>query len=263
MKLMCSFFEFSNYQHFSRPPGYIMCYTVAINKKKEELEQRFHAAFDEAGYDPYYAVSGFLHPALPVILSDDIHKIQSLHWGLVPRWVKSREQASEIGNQTLNARGETILEKPSFRGAVLNNKCLVLVNGFYEWQKRGKEKQPYYIYMKNHEPFALGGLWDEWVDTETGEIRKTFSIITTPANALMSEIHNEKLRMPLIIPPGEEQRWLETKDAEGTQKWIHPFTENLLDAHPVSRLVNGRHGDPNVPEVQLPIEETPAQGSLF
>lgn len=241
-----------------------MCYTVAINKRKEELERRFMAAFDELMYEPHYAVSGFLHPKLPIVASDQQDKIRNAQWGLIPRWVKSVEQASELQNQTLNARGETILEKPSFRGSALNNKCLVLVNGFFEWQARSKSaKQPYFIYLKNQEPFALGGLYDDWVDTSTGEIRRTFTIVTTAANELMSEIHNEKLRMPLVIPEGKEAEWLNTKNEAATRAWIHPFSDGILQAHPVSKLVSGRSGNPDVPEVQLPVEEAPVQGSLF
>lgn len=250
-----------------------MCYTVAINKRKEELERRFRAAFDDVIYEPYYSVSGFLHPKLPIITSARQEHIEIAQWGLIPRWVKSPEQAHELQNQTLNAKGETILEKPSFKASALTKKCCVLVNGFFEWQtrrmpysgkKKGKEyKQPYFIFMKDEAPFALGGLWEDRVDTTTGEIKRTFTIITTPANQLLSEIHNEKLRMPLVLPEGMEHEWLNTTDDAGTRTWIKPLQEGLLFAHPVSKLVNGRIGNPNVPEVQKAVEEEPVQGTLF
>lgn len=240
-----------------------MCYTVAINKRKEELERRFKAQFDDVIYEPHYSISGFLHPDLPVITSDHAGKISLAQWGLIPGWVKSTVQAHELWNSTLNAKGETILEKPAFRSSAQTKKCCVLVNGFFEWQTRGKMKQPYFIYMPGQPPFALGGLWEDWVDTSSGEIRRTFTIVTTPANELLSEIHNEKLRMPLIIPEGREHEWLNAIDAATTMEWIKPYTASTLQAHPVSKLVNGRNGNPDVPEVQLPIEEQPVQGSLF
>jgi putative SOS response-associated peptidase YedK len=241
-----------------------MCYTVASNKKREELRKTFDAVTDELVHDPEgYAMSGFTHPQLPVLLSDSPKKITLAQWGLIPHWVKSREQAHELWNQTLNAKGETIFEKPSFRSSALTKKCCVLVNGFFEWQSNGKVKTPHFIYLKDQEPFALGGLWEDWVDTSTGEIRRTCTIITTPANEMMSKIHNEKLRMPLIIPHGEEQKWLSTADEAGTRKMIVPFDSSLMYAHPVSRLVNGRSGNPNVPEAQLPAEPELVQGSLF
>jgi putative SOS response-associated peptidase YedK len=240
-----------------------MCYTVAINKRKQELEKRFRAAFDDVAYEPAYAVSGFVHPDLPVMFSESPEKIGVAQWGLIPKWVKDLSQAHELWNNTLNAKGETVFEKPSFKNSILTKKCCVLVNGFFEWQTNGKVKTPHFIYLKDQEPFALGGLWEDWVDTATGEIHRTCTIITTPANEMMSKIHNEKLRMPLIIPGGEEQKWLNTVDEEGTKKLMVPFDTRLMYAHPVSKLVNGRSGNPNVPEVQLPVEPEPVQGSLF
>jgi len=240
-----------------------MCYTVAINKKKEELARRFKAAFDDVTYDAAYAVSGFVHPKLPVIFSSSPEKIGVAQWGLIPHWVKSREQANDLWNQTLNAKAETIFEKPSFRSCASQRKCCILVNGFFEWQTNGKIKTPHFIYLKNQEPFALGGLWDEWTDSSTGEIIRTCTIITTPANELMAGIHNEKLRMPLIIPHGKESAWLSTTGEEATKQLMIPFDTTRMSAHPVSKLVNGRSGNPNVPVVQLPVSPEPVQGSLF
>lgn len=240
-----------------------MCYTVAINKRKEELERRFLAVFDELKHDPMYAVSGFLHPKLPVIFSESPEKIGLAQWGLIPHWVKSREQANELHNQTLNAKSETIFEKPSFRACASEQKCCILVNGFFEWHTSGKIKTPHFIYLKDQAPFALGGLYEDWTDVSTGEIVRTCTIITTPANEMMSKIHNEKLRMPFIIPAGEEQNWLCTTGEEATRRLMLPFDTSQMSAHPVSKLVNGRSGDPNVPEVQLPVAPEPIQGSLF
>ncbi len=240
-----------------------MCYTAASNLKKKEIETRFQVQMEDAEYTPYYSVSAFLYPKLPVICSDHQDEAKLIRWGLIPHWVKSHDQLKDIRMQTLNAKCETIFEKPSFRTLASRKKCCVIVNGFFEWQTNGKAKQPYFIYLKNHEPFAFGGLWDEWADIETGEIIRTFSVITTPANPMMEKIHNVKLRMPLILEPGKERDWLNTVDRESTQQFLHPFPEQLMDAHKVSKLVSGRSGDPNVPEVQEPVAEEPVQGSLF
>lgn len=241
-----------------------MCYTVASNKKLQELKKTFEATEDELQHDPEgYALSGFTHPQLPVLLSESPQKISLAQWGLIPHWVKSNEQAHELWNQTLNAKCETIFEKPSFRSSALTKKCCVLVNGFFEWQTNGKIKTPHFVYLKSREPFAMGGLWDEWTDRNTGEIRRTVTIITTPANELMARIHNEKQRMPLIIPRGSERAWLNTVDEADTKKLLVPFDTALMDAHEVSKLVNGRSSNPNVPEVQEPVAPTPQQGSLF
>ncbi|GAB4131296.1 MAG: SOS response-associated peptidase [Bacteroidia bacterium] len=240
-----------------------MCFNVASNKSKKELEKKFKAVFEDAVYDPYYSVSGFVHPRLPVIASDQPHTIQLNRWGLIPFWVKSEEQAKELSTQTLNARAESIFEKPSFRHSAGKKKCCVLVNGFYEWHTEGKTKTPFFIYRKDHEPFALGGLWDEWANPETGEIIRTFTILTVPASPMLAEIHNSKLRMPLILDHGREQEWLETADKTHTAAMCRPFHDELLQAHQISRLINGRHGNPNVPEVQEPVNGNGQQSSLF
>jgi putative SOS response-associated peptidase YedK len=139
----------------------------------------------------------------------------------------------------------------------------VLVNGFFEWQTQGKAKVPYFIYLKNEESFAIGGIWDVWINPENGEVKRTFSIVTTTANPLMARIHNHKERMPLILEPRKENEWLNTTDEKHTVAMIRPFSDLLMSAHPVSKLVNGRSGNPNVAEVQNPVAIEPTQGSLF
>lgn len=240
-----------------------MCFNIASNRNKKVLEARYQAEFFPVKFEPQFSVSGFLYPDVPVISSDATKKIDLVQWGLIPSWVKSAQQANELRPQTLNARGETLFEKPSFRNSAGPRKCCILVNGFFEWQTQGKNKIPYFIFMKNQESFAFGGIWDEWKNPETNKVLRTFSIVTTEANPLMAEIHNAKKRMPLILQPGQEQDWLNTHDETGTKHLIRAIDENLLSAHPVSKLVNGRSGNPNVPEVQEAVQATPIQGSLF
>jgi putative SOS response-associated peptidase YedK len=132
--------------------------------------------------------------------------IDFLHWGLIPIWAKD----DSIRQNTLNAKIETLSEKPAFKDNV-KNRCLIIADGFYEWQwldKKGKEKQKYLITLPGEELFAFAGLWSRWVNIETGEIVKSYTIITTEANSMMCEIHNSKKRMPVILTRENENEWL-------------------------------------------------------
>ncbi|MFM6982683.1 MAG: SOS response-associated peptidase [Chitinophagaceae bacterium] len=183
-----------------------MCFHSKQTKKAVELEHRFRARFEKPeAYQPSI-FNGFQFPKTPVITNLQPEQIQLLNWGLIPHWAKDKD----IRKNTLNARIETIAEKPSFRN-VIHQRCLVLVDGFYEWQwldPEGKKKQKYEIGLADGEAFALGGLWSKWIDKETGEELNTYAILTTEARGLMTEIHNSKNRMPVIIQPGKENAWL-------------------------------------------------------
>ncbi|HXP50753.1 MAG TPA: SOS response-associated peptidase [Bacteroidia bacterium] len=185
-----------------------MCYTTQAQQDMEKLarnEQKIlQAAID---FKQRVELSGFAHPMLPVCISEETKVIQPMRWGLIPFWVKTEHEAQQIANKTLNARAETIFKLPSFR-SISKRRCLIYVSGFYEWQHRGKEKIKYLIKVKDAEYFALGGLYDEWVNPSTGEVIKAFSIITCEANPLMAEIHNEKKRMPFILEHTEQENWI-------------------------------------------------------
>ncbi|MBA3663262.1 MAG: SOS response-associated peptidase [Bacteroidetes bacterium] len=228
-----------------------MCYNVSVKSSKEILQSKFEAEYEAAeDMQPYYQVSGFIHPKLPVIRSDNKGLIQHCAWGLIPSWVKDETQAGEFRTMTLNAKAETIFEKPSFKYSIKKSRCLVLVDGFYEWKTAGKNKYPHFIYLKNKEPFAMGGIYSDWVNKATGEIIKTFSIITTEANQLMADIHNTKKRMPLILSREEEKKWIEPELNEVEIKNImKPFNENEMEAHTISKLITSRDRNTNVPEV--------------
>lgn len=209
-----------------------MCYNVKVTSAKEEEEKRFNALLDQAqeSFPGYEIVSGFEHPHLPVITSEDTGHITLMEWGLVPSWIKSEHAAMEIQNQTLNARAESLFDKPSFR-SIVKKRCLVLVDGFYEWMHEARKKVPHFIHLKEPGPFALGGLYDEWVNTETGEIFKGFSIITLAANPLMAAIHNTKKRMPLILHREDEQRWIDPAlDKTGIKALLVQYPESQMKA---------------------------------
>lgn len=182
-----------------------MCFSTKQTIDKLELENRFKAELVTTESYQSEVFNGFDHPKTPIITNADPNAIQLFQWGLLP----SLATDTKIQNMTLNARIETLLEKPSFRD-VLHQKCLVLVNGFYEWQwldEKGKQKQKYLISLPNDEPFAMAGLYSTWKNAEN-ELVSTYTIITTEAKGIMREIHNTKLRMPVILTQGNERPWL-------------------------------------------------------
>lgn len=175
-----------------------MCYQTKITKKKEELKRQFDAKITGLDqFDPSEVIKAFDFPKTPVITDQEEHEIQLYQWGLIPHWANE----SWNRNYTLNARIETLDEKPSFK-KIVNNRCLIIVNGFYEWQHIGGSKIKYEIGFDN-ETFALAGLYDHWADT------KTYTIVTTEAQGIMKEIHNTKLRMPFALYEQDEMKaWL-------------------------------------------------------
>jgi len=242
-----------------------MCFNISINKLKDYLETRFNAKFVEPDlFKPIYHVSAFSKPLFPIITNESPQQIQFFQWGLIPFWVKDENAANNIRLKTFNAKAETIHEKPSFKSSIKNKRCLVLVDGFYEWQEVKGNKFPYYIRLINTEAFALAGIWDTWVNQETGELKNTFSIITTRANPLLAKIHNTKKRMPVILKPDDEQRWLNCKlDITEIDSMLASYDETSLEAYTVSKLISTKGRDTNVPEVmekfkysELKLEQT-------
>jgi putative SOS response-associated peptidase YedK len=152
---------------------------------------------------------------------------------------------------TLNAKSETIFEKPSFRASIGNKRCLLFAKGFYEWRDYEKKKYPYYIHLKNQPVFTFGGIYESWVNKNTGEIINTTSIITTEANPLMAEIHNSKMRMPLILTGENMHKWIDPSiSKEETVALMKPYDESLMAAHTISKLITSRTENPNQPNVK-------------
>ncbi|MEX0830208.1 MAG: SOS response-associated peptidase [Nitrospirales bacterium] len=159
-----------------------------------------------------------------------------LKWGLVPSWAKD----PSIGNKLINARGETVSEKPSFRHAFKKQRCLVLADGFYEWRREGKTKQPYYIRLKDHGLFAFAGIWERWEKQDPA--LESCSLITIHANPLMEPIHH---RMPVILPESTYSSWLDPKlnNVIYLSGLIEPFDADKMEAYPVSTMVNNPKND--------------------
>lgn len=184
-----------------------MCYHSKQTHEAQELENRFNAKIDD--FESFHTsahYNGFGHPSTPIITDNDQKLIQHFQWGLIPFWAKD----TKIQKSTLNAKIETLTEKPSYRNSV-NKRCLVIADGFFEWQwldPKGKQKQKYLITLPDNGLFAFGGIYSEWTNKSTGEIINSYSIVTTAANELMSEIHNTKKRMPVILTKENEKDWL-------------------------------------------------------
>jgi len=174
-------------------------------------------------FQPSNHLNGFAFPKMPVITSENPVIIEQYNWGLIPDWSKNQD----IRALTLNAKIETLSEKPSFKN-VTHQRCMVLASGFYEWQwldSKGKNKVKYQLGIKDEALFAFAGLYSHWKDDLTNEVVKTFTIVTTEANALMSEIHNIKKRMPVILRPEDEQKWLHHEPFE---KFAFPYEADLV-----------------------------------
>ena len=172
-----------------------------------------------------------------VVQHKDVRVLKMMRWGLIPSWAKEES----VGNRMINARAETIAEKPSFRNSFKRRRCLVLADGFYEWRKLtgGGKKIPMRIVLRSKEPFAFAGLWDIWVNPEGEEI-ESFTIITTEANQLLQDIHN---RMPVILREEQEETWLSPEvDAQELLSILKPFPGEM-EAYSVSTLVNSPSND--------------------
>lgn len=209
-----------------------MCGRFVLTSNPSAIQTAFHLASVPAEMPARYNIA----PTQPVavITNDDPTALEFFRWGLIPSWSKDMSIASKL----INARSESVDEKPSFRTAFKKRRCLIVTDGFYEWQEREgqKTKTPMFIHMQDNEPFAFAGLWEIWHNPAAGgeEIR-TCTIITTDANPFMSKIHH---RMPVILAPDDYATWLEADKPEVLKALLKPFEQEQMAAHPVSLRVN-------------------------
>ncbi len=238
-----------------------MCYSVKYLKDKLHKYAKHHDIDDSVIpnlFDQHY-VSGFEHPDLPVIPDSDPSKFYAFNWGLIPFWVKDVATSIKLSNQTLNARSESVFEKPSFRNSALNKRCLIVLDGFYEYYHIDKTNVPYYIFRKDKEPMIMAGFWEKWELKNENLVRFTVSIVTTEANKIMSKIHNNPktlkrtgARMPLILPDELAYEWLKhdenpTIEKQRIQDLLLPYPDEMLDYYPVPHAL-GKSGVGNTPK---------------
>lgn len=233
-----------------------MCYHKSLKTTSEELEQRYKAAMPEnARFQPIYHANAYQFPAWPIVTHQEPDQFQFMHWGLIPHWVKTPGDADEIRSRTLNARSETIYEKPSFRSAANTRKrCLIPVTGFYEWYTLGSKKFPFYITATAQLITSVAGLWDEWLNPETGELIRTYTLLTTEANPLLAAIHNTKQRMPCLLTAQDEQRWLKEELTEQDVKQLlaEQYPASQLHSYSISKRITSRAEPTDVPDVMAP-----------
>jgi len=209
-----------------------MCGRFTLTVDPADLKE----AFQEYNFPAQFAPRFNIAPSRPILAipNNGLNTADFFTWGLVPAWAKE----PDIGNRLINARGETLAEKPSFRGSYKYKRCLILADGFYEWKSEPgtKTKIPYFIHMKDRKPFAFAGLWDEWNGADGSQV-KSCTIITTGPNELMKPIHD---RMPVILDPADYGQWLDAspQSPESLQPLIRPFPADRMSAYPVSTLVN-------------------------
>ena len=198
-----------------------MCGRYTLATPVNDLAERFEIDEYPSPITPSYNIAPTQEVAA-VLVEEEKRKLQMLRWGLIPAWADD----PSIGNRMINARSETVAEKPSFRKAFKDRRCLVLTDGFYEWQRTPDGKQPYYIHMKDGSPFAFAGLWESWRD---GEEIRSCTIITTEANQLVGEVHS---RMPVILPPEDYEVWLdpEFEEKEALTSLLRPLPRGGMES---------------------------------
>lgn len=207
-----------------------MCGRFVMTSDLSVISEEFHVR--EITYNPTQSYNIAPGNTIAAIVNDGVNRLVPFKWGLIPSWAKDQS----IGNKLINARGETVGEKPSFRAAFGKRRCLIVANGFYEWQKTADGKIPFYVGLKSDRPFGFAGLFETWMSPEGKEL-STCTIITTEANDLMKPIHD---RMPVIVPKDQEILWLEpgTKDKNILRGILAPYPHDEMKTYEVSPLVN-------------------------
>ena len=249
-----------------------MCYTIETPSIEDIQRYLVIPAHVESWDEGYHVMNGFDFQPVPVMTAERPDTVQAYHWGLIPAWCRDEAQATELRKMTLNAKAETVFEKASFRNSISRKRCLVFVKGFYEWKQVQKKKYPYYIHLKEQPVFTMGGIYESWLNGDTGGLLNSCSIITTEANPLMAEIHNMKKRMPLIFDKQQGEQWLRSDlSNEMIAELMQPYDESKMEAYTISRLISSRTLDPNQPAVKEKViypelesdHEGPVQFSLF
>lgn len=213
-----------------------MCGRYTLTAPAEVLTEIFDLA-ESIELHPRYNIAPTQETAVVGLNHEGKRSLGLMRWGLIPHWAKD----PSIGNRLINARAETVAEKPAFRSSFAKRRCLVPADGFYEWQKAGSRKQPYYLQLAEHRPFAFAGLWARWSPPE-GEPVKSFTLLTTTPNEVAAKVHD---RMPVILPAEHYELWLdpEVHDREALEAVLGPFPAEGMEAYPVSTLVNSPKND--------------------
>ncbi len=219
-----------------------MCGRFTQTKSKQDIKKRFNVKKVPDGIGELYNIAP--DQSIPAILNESPDEVSLVKWGLLPSW--SKEEKSKYS--MINARAETLLEKPSYKRLIQKRRCLIPADSFFEWKKIDGKKSPHRIMLKDGELFAFAGLWDLW--EREGKVIKSCTIITTTPNSLCKPIHD---RMPVILPQNREKDWLSEIPTEEAIKLLQPYTSNDMSCYEISLKVNNPSN--NSPEVILPISK--------
>jgi putative SOS response-associated peptidase YedK len=235
-----------------------MCGRYRLSRRKQLVEEYFGAVSGEDDWNPRYNVAP--SQPVPTIRQDArecVRKLSIMRWGLIPSWAKD----PSIGYKTINARAETVATTPSFREPFTSQRCLIPADGFYEWQRNGKTKQPYCFEVNDGKLFAFAGLWDRWRNPQ-GEPIESCTILTTKPNSLLADIHD---RMPVILSSDNYDLWLDPafRDTASVAGMLKPFDPSMMRRYPVSTRVNQVQNDDADCVKPLDHEPPPAQSRLF
>lgn len=235
-----------------------MCGRITLTTPGSELADYLRTV-DSLGWKPRYNIAP-TQPVATVRVEDDGERhLREMRWGLIPHWADD----PSIGNRMINARAETVADKPAFRDPFRRGRCLVVADGFYEWKRLNGSKQPYYLFRADGKPLTLAGLWDRWRPPD-GDPVISCTVITTEPNELVRELHD---RMPVILPEDDWKRWLDPSDHEtaGLRNLLGPYPADRMEAHAVGKHVNNpSNDDPECirPLPRVEIHRPPQQGRL-
>src|SRR3984885_8215815 len=233
-----------------------MCGRYRLSRRKQIIEEHFDSISGEEDWSPRYNIAPT--QPIPVIRQnpkEPIRELSLMRWGLIPSWASNPSGAAQM----INARSETVATKPAFRDALKSRRCMIPADGFYEWMRTGKARQPYCFEVNEGKLFAFAGLWDRWKDP-SGQWVKSCSILTTSPNAVTSALHD---RMPVILNPDCFDLWLDPgmHDVRVVFDMLKPFDARLMRSYPVSSRVNHVANDDGA--CSTPVELTETQGGLF
>ena len=233
-----------------------MCGRYRLSRSKQLVDEYFDTVSDGCEWTPRYNIA----PTQPVPVvrqkpKEPIRELSLIRWGLIPSWAKDSSSAASM----INARSETAGTKPAFRDAFKSRRCLIVADGFYEWQRLGKTKQPYCFEVGNAELFAFAGIWDRWRDS-SGNTVETCSILTTTPNAVTSAVHD---RMPVILDSDSYDLWLDPgmQDANSASELLKPYDAHLMRCYPISTRINHVVNDDK--DCSAPVELAQVQASLI
>jgi len=233
-----------------------MCFYSSNSKRALALAKRYKLKTNiiemaQEILDEQYKITAFTNPICSIVTTSE--SLEIAHWGLIPHWTKTVEEAKKVRNMCINARSETVFTKPAFRTPILSKRCLLPATGYFEYHHANKEKIPYYIFLKDEDIFSIGGIYELWKNPHTKETTQTFTILTVPANELCARIHNggnNPFRMPLIIDKEHENLWLDISlKTTDIQLFFQPYDDERMDAYPISKdFLKKRPNDPSIIE---------------